>query len=175
MLSRIFWVGIAGLALVAGILIQDGDSMFRWGDHDRGIDASIDRAVDRSVDRAVDGRVDGAIDRTVDRVVDRSIDGMQVVGPNGREIEVSREAKRALVEAVGRLVKAEAGLAALRIADGSAQEMKAAAAVRDHARADVERMKVQIRDQEMAASVERDVRQEIREDIRDTVRDAVRN
>ena len=161
MLSRLFWVGIAGVALVAGIMIQDGGP-FSWG-HDRGIDASIDRAVDRSVDR------------TVDRTIDRSIDGMQVVGANGREITVSREAKRALVEAVGRLVKAEAGLAALRIADGSAQEMQAATAIRDHARADVDRMKAQIQDQETAARVETDVRQQIREDIRDTVRDAVRN
>jgi hypothetical protein len=159
MLSRIFWVGIAGIALVAGIAIQDGGSFFGWGDHDRGIDRSIDRAVDRSVDRTVD----------------RTIDGMQVVGPNGREITVSREAKRALLEAVGRLVKAEAELAALRIADGTTQEVQAASAVRDQARADVDRMKAQIQDQETAARVESDVRRQIRDDIRDTVREAVRN
>lgn len=162
MLSRIFWVGIAGLALVAGIAIQDGGSFFGWDD---------DVRVASHTDRKIDSR----IDRAVDRAVDRSVDGMQVVGPNGREIAVSREAKRALIDAVGRLVKAEAELATLRISDGSEPEMKAATAIRDQARADVDRMKAQIEDQEMATNVERDVRQQIREDIRDTVRDAVRN
>ena len=157
MLSRLFWVGIASVALVAGIVIQEGGP-FSWG-HDRAIDRTIDRAVDRSVDRTVD----------------RTIDGMQVVGANGREITVSREAKRALVQAVGRLVKAEAELAALRIADGGADEMQAATAIRDQARADVDRMKAQIQDQETAARVESDVRDQVRQEIRDTVRDAVRN
>jgi hypothetical protein len=163
MLSRIFWVGIAGLALVAGIALQGGGSMFGWGDHRRVAEHRIDASVDR------------AIDRSVDQAVDRSLDGMQVVGPNGREIPVSPEAKRALIAAVGRLVKAEAELATLRIGDRSREEIDAAAAARDHARADVDRMKEQIKNRELAANVERDVRDQVRDDIRDTVREAVRN
>jgi hypothetical protein len=158
MWSRIFWVGIAGIALVAGMVIQDGRSIFHWDD-----DVSIDRRIDAQIDRAVD----------------RSVEGMQVVRTDGREIPVSAEAKRALIDAVGRLVKAEADLATLRIRDGNDQERQAAIATRDQARADVDRLKEQIRDQEPAAGMERDVRdqvrREIREDVRDTVRDAVRN
>ena len=65
MLSRIFWVGIAGIALVTGMVLQDGDWLFR------------------SSDRAIDVSIDGAVDRTVDRAVDRSVDHLQVVGATG--------------------------------------------------------------------------------------------
>ena len=67
MLSRIFWVGAAGIALVAGIMLQDGDWIF--GSNDRSIDAAIDRTVDRSVDR------------TVDRAIDRSVDASRSFQP----------------------------------------------------------------------------------------------
>jgi hypothetical protein len=166
MLSRIFWVGIAGFALVAGMVLQDGGSIFSWGD--RSIDASIDRTVDRSVDRAVD------------RAVDRSVDHLQVVGPDGDQIAVSPQTKRDLAEAVGRLVKAEADLAVLRIGDADTPELHATRARRDHARGEVDRLKAEIKQQEQLEAVQRNavrdqVRQEIREEVRDTVRDAVRN
>jgi hypothetical protein len=169
MASRIFWVALAGLALIAGIMIQDRDWIFGWDD--RSIDASIDRSVDRSVDRTVD--------RTIDRAVDRAVDGMQVTGPSGRELDVSPQAKRALAEAVGRLVKAKADLAVLRISDASDQEITAAEAVANHARADVDQLKAQIEAQDQAATVQREVRDQIRrearDDVRDTVREAVKN
>ena len=158
MASRIFWVALAGLALVAGIMIQDRDWIFGWDD------------------RAVDATIDRSVDRTVDRTVDRAVDGMQVMGSDGRELDVPPEAKRALAEAVGRLVKAKAQLAVLRIGDASDQEIQAAEAVADHARADVDRLKAQIEAHEQATGVTREqIRREIRDDVRATVREAVRN
>jgi hypothetical protein len=170
MASRIFWVALAGLALVAGMVIQDRDWIFGWDD--RSIDASIDRSVDRSVDRTVD--------RTVDRAVDRAVGGMQVIGSDGREMDVTPEAKRALAEAVGRLIKAKADLAVLRVSRASDQEIQAADALADHARADVDRLKAQIEAHEQAAGAQRDalreqIRRDVRENVRDTVREAVRN
>jgi aminopeptidase N len=158
MLSRIFWVGIAGIALVAGIALQDGNWIF--GSGDRGIDVGIDRTVDRTVDRAVD----------------RSVDRMQVVGPDGQQIAVSPDTKRALAEAVGRLVKAEADLAVLRVRGGDSPELQAAIARRAHTRAEVDRLKAEVRQQEQLASVERDaLRDQIRREVRDEIREAARN
>ena len=156
MLSRIFWVGIAGLAMVTGMVLQ-GDNWF-FGSSDRAIDIGIDRAVDRTVDRAVD----------------RSVDHLQVVGPDGQQIAVSPDTKRAMAEAVGRLVKAEADHAVLRIGDASEDEMRASNARRVQARAEVDRLKAEIKRQEQAP--DRDaVREEVRREIRDTVREAVRS
>ncbi len=155
MLSRIFWVGIAGLALVTGMVLQGDNWLF--GSSDRAIDIGIGRAVDRTVDRAVD----------------RSVDHMQVVGPDGQQIAVSADTRRALAEAVGRLVKAEADRAVLRIGDASEDEMRAVNARRVEARAEVDRLKARINGEEQAA--DRDaVREEVRREIRDTVREAVR-
>lgn len=157
MLSRIFWVGIAGLALVTGMVLQGDNWLF--GSSDRAIDIGIDRAVDRTVDRAVD----------------RSVDHLQVVGPDGQQVAVSPDTKQALAEAVGRLVKAEADHAVLRIGDASENEMQAANARRVEARAEVDRLKAEI-EREEAAPADRDaVREEVRREIRDTVREAVRN
>ena len=88
MLSRIFWIGIAGIAIVAGMIIQNGRGILSWGD-----------GSDHSRSQRIELRVDAAIDRSVDR--------MQIVGSDGEEIDVPAEAKRALADAVGRLVKAE--------------------------------------------------------------------
>ena len=151
MLSRIFWIGIAGIALLTGIVLQDGDRFFR---SDRGIDIGMD----------------GAVDRTVDR----SVDHLQVVGPEGQQVAVSREDKRALAEAVGRLVKAEADHAVLRIGDASEAEMLAVNARRAQARAEVDRLKAEIKGEEQAADSDA-IRAEVRREIRDTVREAVRN
>ena len=88
--------------------------------------------------------------------------------------------ERDLAEAVGRLVKAEADLAVLRIGDADRPELHATRARRDHARGEVDRLKAEIKQQEQLENVQRNavrdqVRQEIREEVRDTVRDAVRN
>lgn len=164
MASRILWVALAGLALIAGMVIQDRDWIFGSMEHDfkteRAIEASVERAVERSIDRG--------------------IDNMEVMGSDGREIDATPEAKRALAEAVGRLVKAKADLAILRISDSSAEEIQAAETLADQARADVDRLKAQIERQEGAATSDRDavreqIHREVREDIRATVREAVRN
>ena len=156
MLSRIFWVGIAGLALVTGMVLQGDNWLF--GSSDRAIDIGIDRAVDRTVDRAVD----------------RSVDHLQVVGADGQQVVVSPDTKRAMAEAVGRLVKAEADHAVLRIGDASEDEMRSANARRVQARAEVDRLKAEIERQEEASDVAT-VRDEVRREIRDEIREAVRN
>ena len=159
MLSRIFWIGIAGLALVGGIIMQSGGGIFSWGDaadHQRSMAERIEARVDRSIDR--------------------SFDKMQVVDSSGEEIDVPAETKRALADAVSRLVKAETDLAMLRIRDGSNAEIDAANVRRDKARADVETLKDRIDRQKELTEDRRDViRDQIRDDVRETVRDAVRN
>jgi hypothetical protein len=161
MASRIFWVMIAGLALVTGMVLQDGVSIFGWNDR---VSERVERAVDRSVDR------------TIDRTVDRTIDHMRVVDADGREIAADPDAKRALGEAVGRLVKAEADLAVLKVRDGAAQDIQAASTRRDQARTEVETIKAKIEQQDRLSQGNRDdARTQLRDDIRDTVRDAVRN
>jgi hypothetical protein len=161
MASRIFWVMIAVLALVTGMVLQDGVSIFGWNDR---VSERVERAVDRSVDQ------------TIDRTVDRTIDRMQVVDSDGREIAADSDAKRALGEAVGRLVKAEADLAVLKVRDGAAEDIQAASTRRDQARAEVETLKAQIEEQDRLAQADgATARDEIRDEIRDTVRDAVRN
>jgi len=162
MLSRIFWVGIAGIALVAGIMLQDGDWIFG------------------SDDRAIDARIDRTVDRTVDRVVDRSVDRMKVVGTDGREIDVSSETKRAMAEAVGRLVKAEAELAILGIRDANADDIAAASVRRDQARTEVETLKAEIERQRQLSRTESDavseqIQRQVQDDVRAAVRDAVKN
>jgi hypothetical protein len=165
MLSRILWIGVAGIAIMAGIAFQDGDRFFGW--HDEAREHRLSRE-----ERVADSRID--------RAIDRSFDKMEVMGPDGEEVEVSAETKRELAGAVSRLVKAEAELAMLRIGDGSDQEIKA---VRDRiadARGDIERVKVRIKSAEGAAKAEHDalaeeIRSEVREDVRESVREAVGN
>ena len=162
MLSRIFWVGVAGIALIAGIAFQDGRGIISW-DHD-------EPAVQR--ERSIDDRVD--------RAIDRSFDKMHVTGADGEEIDVPAKTKRAMADAVGRLVKARADLAMARIGEDDAEAMKAASADIDRARADIDRLKSEIKDFERAAQggneVLRDeIRSEIRAEVRDSVRDAVGN
>lgn len=137
MLSRIFWVGIAGMALVVGMVIQDGDWIFD------------------SVEREL----------TVEQAV---------------ATDVPPETRRALADAVGRLVKAQAELAMLKVGDESAAEIQAAETRRAEARADVDRLEAEIRNQGQAAAIEQkavrdQVRTEIREGVRTTIREAVGN
>ena len=161
MLSRIFWIGVAGLAMIAGMAMQD--SIFSWGDDRARVSLASDRDVEARVDRAID----------------RSFDHMEVVDSDGDQIDVPAETKRALAEAVGRLVKAETELAMLRITDEGEQETRAAQALRDQARADVDRLKAQIESLERSPveqeAVRDQVRQEVREEVRTAVREAVRN
>ena len=169
MLSRIFWVGIAGIALLTGMVLQDGDSIFGWDDR---VTDRVERAVDRSVDRTIDG----SVDRTVDRVIDGSIDRMDVVTIDGREVNVTSEQKRAMADAIGGLVKAETSLALMKARGGGEEEIQAATAERDRLRAEVDRIEGQMKQQGAATRSDRDaVRDQIRDDVRDTVRDAVRN
>jgi hypothetical protein len=163
MLSRILWILAAGVALIGGMVLQDGDRLFDWTDHH---ESSIHEA-----------RPDEDL---IDRAIDRSFNRMQVVNADGQEIEVSDELKRAMAEAVGRLVKAETDLAIARIGDDDLKGVAEAQARRNQARADVDRLKSQIRRFERTSQSEHDalreeIRREIHEDVRDTVRDAVRS
>ena len=167
MLSRIFWVGIAGIALVTGMVLQDGGRIFSMAAESESMEG-VEESIEASVDRAIDG----------------SFDGMQVMDGDGNEIAVPPETKRALGEAVAQLVKAKADLAILKVRDASHEEIAAAEARSAQARAEVDRLKVQIKGQEqaaraeqdaLAAQIERDVREEVRAEIREEVRDAVRN
>ena len=156
--SRIFWVLIAGVALVTGMVVQ-GDGPFSWDDED---------GVSERVERRVEGRVD--------REIDRSVRQVPVIDARGREVGLSDESKRALAEAVGRLVETEADYAVLRVRDARPEALAAAKTARDHARAEVDRLKTDIKAHEAAARGERDAtREQIRNDIRETVRDVVGN
>ena len=84
MLSRIMWISVAGIALIAGIAMQDGDWIF--GSNDR-------TEISSKADRTVEARVD--------RAIERSFDKMQVTDGDGREIDVPARTKRALADAVG--------------------------------------------------------------------------
>lgn len=163
MLSRLFWVGIAGVALVTGMVLQDGDRILAWG-HDSGISRGAERAIGEGIERSVEG----------------GLERMQVVDSEGREIDVPPDTRRAFADAVGRLVKAEADLAVVKVRDGADAELQAANARRDAARAEVDQLKNAITAQGQAAALEQDavrttVRQEVRDQIRTTVREAVRN
>jgi hypothetical protein len=167
MLSRIFWVGIAGIALVIGMVLQDGDRFFAMAAESESMDG-IERSIEASVERAIDG----------------SVDQMQVMDGDGNEIDVPPETRRALGEAVGRLVKTKADLAILKVRDASNEEINAAEARSAQARAAVDRLKAQIKGQQQAAraeqdavvaQVERQVRDDVRAQVREEIRDAVRN
>ena len=161
MLSRLFWIALAGIALVGGMVLQNGGWLFGWGDH-----------AEMSV------KAERTIEDKVDRAIDRSFDKMQVTGSDGQEIEVPAEAKRAMADAVGRLVKAETDLAIARVGDGSDEEIKAARAIGETARADVDRLKEQFEKLDRAASsdnavLREQIRREIREDLRTSVQESV--
>ena len=161
MLSRIFWVSVAGIAIIAGMALQDGDSIFRWS-HDKEVSAKTERSIEAEVERAIDG----------------SFDKMQVVGADGDEIEVPAETKRALAAAVGELVKAEADMALARVGEDDPEALRAAAARRDQARREVDRLKAEIKGHERAAQSEQDalreqIRREVQQDVRESVKGAV--
>ncbi len=159
MLSRLFWIGLAGLALIGGMVLQSGDGIFSWGDH-----------------REISAKVDESIEDRVDKAIDRSFDKLDAIDSNGQEIDVPAETKRAMADAVGRLVKAETNLALARATDGSDEELAAAQTQRNKARADVDRFEAQIRALDRAASGESDAtREQIKREVREDVREAVRS
>lgn len=159
MAGRIFWIGVAGAALVTGMVVQDGDRFMALADESE-----------------VSTRIDRRIDRSVDRAVDRSVERMRITDSEGRELAVPPESRRALADAIGRLAKAEADYAVLRIRDGNRQEQAAARTRRDHARAEVETLKDAIKRHDQARDeVREQIRRDVRDDVRETIRDAVRN
>ena len=161
MASRILWVLLAGGALVAGIILQDGDEIFGWGDRDVQVAHSSERAVESRIARAVE----------------RGTERMQIVDAGGHEVEVSEDAKRALAGAAGRLVEAEVALALLGVREADDGELAAANARRDAARAEVDRLKEQIATEQHAATdraaVRAQIQREVREDVRASIRDAI--
>lgn len=154
MLSRIFWVLMVAIALVAGAATQ-GNLLFGWGDDE----PPSEKAIEARVERAVEGRV-ARID---------------VVGKDGRTIPVSPHTKEQLGEAVKRLVSAEAQLALARIKDDGEPALAEAQARRDAARAEVDGLKAQIDREEKLSKADRDaLRARSRDDVRESVREAVR-
>jgi hypothetical protein len=157
------WVGIAGLALATGMVLQDGPRLWAW---------AADSGISAGAERTIEAKVDAAIDRSIDR--------MEVVGADGRDIPVDSNTKRAFAHAVGELVKAESDLAMVKIRDGGADEMKTATARRDAARAEVDRLKTSMKADGHGAAVEagvdqQQIQQNVRDDVREAIRDAVRN
>lgn len=158
MLSRIFWVVLAGVALVAGAATQ-GNLLFDWGG-------------DRETEAAVEARVE--------RAVEERLSKMDVVDADGDAIEVRAETKRELGHAVRRLVSAEAELALASVTDGGESALDETRARRDAARADIERLKGEIDREEQLSDrdrerMQREIQQQVRSSVRETVRAAVRN
>lgn len=149
MAGRLAWILAGGAAVVGGMAIQDGHIF--WSESD-------DRHIDREVDEAVD---EARAERGERRIV---IDGQQV--------DPDEAAVRAMTDAVADLVKAEAVLAAAQIgSDEDPEEVAAAQARRDRARAEVDRLKAELQARKGSA----EARQAIREQVRSEVREAVRN
>jgi hypothetical protein len=151
--SRLFWIMLTGVALVAGAALQ-GNMLFDMSD-----DLKREKIVEARVDRAVDER----------------LVGMKVVDSEGRTIAVSPDTKKELGHAVKRLVAAEAELALLRIKDGDEADIRTAHRRSEASRAEVDRLKAQIDREEQLSDRDRQaVRDQIREEVRETVRSAVR-
>ena len=161
MLSRIFWIGLAGIALIGGMILQSDGGIFSWGDH-----------------REVSAKADRSIEEKVDRAIDRSFDKMTVTRIDGEQIDVPAETKRAMAAAVAELVKAETHYAMVKVGDASDDEVKAAQARRVKARAEVERLEVEIKKLERMSSSEREalreqIKREVQEDVSASVKEAV--
>jgi hypothetical protein len=163
MAGRIVWIGIAGLALATGMVLQDGPKIWTL---------AAQSEITTKGERAIDAKIDAAIDRGIAK--------MEVTDSGGRAIDVAPETKRAMADAVGELVKAETDLALLKVRDGGDEEMQAAETRRDQARTQVETLKADIEKQREAAgtqdgAVRTQVRDEIRDEVREAVRDVARN
>jgi len=145
MLSRILWLGLAGIALIAGLILWYGN---RFSEQ--------------------------KIKTVVTRAVESGVDQVPIVVIDARKADVSPTARRALDDAVGRLVKAETDLALLHVRHASDEARQQAEIRRNRARTEVETVEDQIERQSGKAGVERDaIRDEVREEVRNAVRDAV--
>jgi hypothetical protein len=145
------------------MILQGGSSIFSWGDH-RDISAKTERSIEERIDHAID----------------RSFDKMEVRDGDGHEIDVPAETKRAMAAAVAELVKAETDLALAKVGESSDDELNAARARSETARANVDRLEDQIRSLERASPSERDalreqIRREVQEDVRTAVRESVKS
>ncbi|MGI8704702.1 MAG: hypothetical protein ACR2JJ_02710 [Sphingomicrobium sp.] len=157
MASRMFWIFLVAVALVAGTLFQGRNFIFG---------AAGDAAVEARVEQAIEGRVGRAVESSFERV--------HVVGSDGRTIDVAPQTKRELGNAVRRLAAAEAELAITR--DSGDAAARDARSRRDAARADVERLKAEIERQDERSAADRDlVRQQIQHEVRSSVRETVRS
>jgi hypothetical protein len=144
------------------MILQNGGFLFGWDDTDHSANAGQ------------------SIEERVDRAIDRGFDELDVQTSDGREIDVPAETKRAMASAVAELVKAETDLAVAKVSEASDEEMKAARARREKARADVDRMEEQIRKLDQASPSERDalreqIKREVQEDVRERVKASVQS
>lgn len=156
MLSRIFWIGLAGIALIGGMVLQNG---IFWDD-----------------DTEISSKTERTIEDKVDRAIDRSFDKMTVMGSDGEEVDVPAETKRAMASAVAELVKAETDLAVARVGEDDEEAVKAARARREKARAEVDRLEAEIRKLDRATDSDRDaIREQIKREVQEDVREAVRS
>ena len=158
MLSRIFWIGLAGFALIGGMVLQSG---IGW-DFDTDTSVKAERSIEDKIDRAID----------------RSFDKMTVMGTDGEEFDVPAETKRAMASAVAELVKAETDLAVARVGEDDEEAVKAAQARRAKARAEVDRLEAEIRKLDRASSGDREaireqIKREVQEEVSGTVKEAV--
>lgn len=159
-MSRIFWILMVVLALVAGTLFQARDFVFAWAG-----------------DTAVEARVEQAIETRVEDAVESSVERMQIIDSDGRAIEVAPQTKRDLGDAVRRLAGAEAELALMRVrGNDDAAALREARSRRDAAKSDVERLQAEIERQDELSAPDRDaVRQQIQQDVRSSIRETVRS
>lgn len=148
MAGRLAWILAGGAAVVGGMAIQDGH-IFSFSPDDRHIDRKVDEAVDEARAERADRRV----------VID------------GQPVDPDEAAVRAMTDAVADLVKAEAALAAAQIgSDDDPAEIAGARAQRDRARAEVERLKVEMQDRDGSAETRRAIRDQVRSEVREAVR-----
>lgn len=158
MASRIFWIFLAGLALIAGIATQERNWLLGW---------TADAGIERSTDAAIEARVEQAIESR--------FDGTPVVISQGRTVDVTPQTSRELGEAVRRLVAAETELALMRVGDSGEAAAAGARSRRDAARAEVDRLKAEIERHEGLSQPDRDrIRQQVQEGVRSSVRETIR-
>lgn len=155
MLSRIFWIALAGVALIGGIIYQNG-SLIDLGHSDLVREQAIEAKIGRTVENHL-------------------ADHVTVVTADGHDVTVPRETKKALGEAVSELVAAKAELAILRARNADTAEIQAVERRSEQARARVERLKEDIDEQKRLSHGDRDaIRTQIREDVREAVRGSLR-
>lgn len=163
MASRMFWIFLVAVALVAGTLFQGRDFILGWSG-------------DSAVERAIETKVENAVETQVEEAIEGSFERAQVVDSDGRTMQVAAETRHELGNAVSRLVSAETELALMRVRGASDGAEAAARARRDAAKADVEQLKAEIKRQDASSTPDRDlIRQQVQEDVRSTVRETVRS